>query len=156
MTNQKKFETLKTYLLEMGHANPEELEDLTIKNCFNDSYNTFEIIGNEYKVLTDEEADETAKTEILNSLWAFRAEFVLHHTVFYEDSTPTEDQAFIEALRDLQGRIAESATPIIKALIKNLDEFVFDAIDADGRGHFISWYDGREHELNDLYIYRIN
>ena len=156
MTNQKKLETLKTYLLEMGHANPEELEDLTVENCFNDSYNTFEVIGNEYKVLTDEEADETAKDEILNSLWAFRAEFVLHHTAFYEDSTHTEDQAFIEALQDLQGRIAESATPIVKALIKDLDEFASDAIDADGRGHFISWYDGREHEQNDLFIYRTN
>lgn len=68
MTNQKKLETLKAYLLEMGHANPEELEDLTVENCFNDSCNTFEVVGNEYKVLTDEEADETAKAEILNSL----------------------------------------------------------------------------------------
>lgn len=156
MTQQKKLEALKAYLVEMGHAEPEELEAATVENTFNESCNTFEIIGNEYKVLTDEEADETAKDEILNSLWAFRAEFVLHHTVFYEDSTQTEDQAFIEALQDLQGKIAESATPIVKALIKNLDEFVSDAIDVDGRGHFISWYDGREHEQNDLFIYRTN
>ena len=156
MTNEKKLKTLKTYLLEIGHANSEELEPLTVENCFNESYNTFEVVGNEYKVLTEDEANETAKTEILNSLWAFKAEFVLHHTVFYEDSTDYEDKAFIDALQDLQSRIAEGATPIIKALIKNLDEFISDAIDADGRGHFISWWDGKEHEQNDLYIYRTN
>ena len=61
MTNQKKLETLKTNLLEMGHANPEELKNLTVENCFDDSYNTFEIIGNEYKVLTDEEVREILK-----------------------------------------------------------------------------------------------
>lgn len=89
-------------------------------------------------------------------MWAFKPEFILHHTIFYEDSTQIEDQAFIDALQDLQSRIAESATPIVKALIKNLDEFISDAIDADGRGHFISWWDGKEYEQNDLYIYRTN
>lgn len=40
------------------------------------------------------------------------------------------------------------------------DEFVNKAIEADGRGHFLSKYDGAEHEVivDDVlfFIYRIN
>ena len=56
----------------------------------------------------------------------------------------------------LQSSICEGINSIVKALIVDIDEFITDAIDADGRGHFISWYDGREHEQNDLFIYRTN
>jgi hypothetical protein len=41
-----------------------------------------------------------------------------------------------------------------------LDDFVKDAISADGRGHFLNKYDGKEIEvvINGavLYVYRIN
>ena len=156
ITNQKKLETLKAYLLEMGHANPEELEDLTVENCFNDSCNTFEVVGNEYKILTDEEADEAAHDAIINELWAFNADFILRHTEFYNNSCDREDAEFIRAIQMLQSSICEGINSIVKALIVDIDEFITDAIDADGRGHFISWYDVREHEQNDLFIYRTN
>lgn len=155
-TNQKKLEALKTYLIDMNYATAEELEAATVENTFNDSYETFEIIGNEYKVLTDEEADEAAKNEIYNSLWAFNADFILRHTAFYEDSSQREDDEFIKALKQLQGSICESANAIVKALIIDLEDFADDAIEADGRGHFLSYYDGREHEQDEFYIYRTN
>jgi hypothetical protein len=41
-------------------------------------------------------------------------------------------------------------------MIDDPDEFIQDAIDSDGRGHFLSYYDGEETEINDYYIYRIN
>lgn len=151
-----KFETLVKFLIEEGEATAEELASCTEENTYNADYGTFEIIGNEYKVLTDAEADDAARENIMNDLWAFNADFILRHTVFYENSTEREDDNFVEALRHLQELLCESATPVIKALIKNINVFVSDAIDADGRGHFISWYDGKEYETDDYYIYRTN
>lgn len=154
--NVLKLATLKNFLLNEDIATPEELNGLTVENCYNDSYNTFEIIGNEYKVLTDAEADEEAKESILNDLWAFNADFILRHTEFYKTSCDREDEAFVSSLKGIQANICEGANSIVKALICDIDEFVTDAIDADGRGHFLSFYDGREHEQDDFYIYRTN
>lgn len=155
-TAEQKLEALKRYLIDKGDATPEELEELTHENTYNENYNTFEVLGNEYKVLTDEEADEAAAEEIKNSLWAFNADFILCHTEFYNTSTSREDAEFIKALQELQSRLCESANAIVKALIVDLDDFVTNAIGADGRGHFISWYDGRENEQDIFYIYRTN
>ena len=152
----KKFESLKAYLIESGEATTQELEAVTIKNSYNDNYKTFEIVGNEYKVLTDTEADEEAKNQILDSLWAFNADFILQHTEFYKTSSDFEDAEFINSLQQLQSSICEGANTIVKALINDIDMFVENAIDLDGRGHFISWYDGEEVEQGDLYIYRTN
>ena len=152
----KKLESLKAYLLDMNYAEPDELNGLTVENCYNDSYKTFEIIGNEYKVLTDAEADEETKNQIIDSLWAFNADFILQHTEFYNNSTDREDKEFCDSLKQLQGSICESANSIVKALIRDIDEFVTDAIDADGRGHFLSFYDGEEHEQDKFFIYRTN
>lgn len=154
----QKLEALKYYLIEEEGATPEELEELTPENTYNESYNTFEVIGNEYKVLTDEEADEAAAEEIKNSLWAFNPDFILRHTEFFKNSRPREDEEFKKALEQLQSRICEGANAIVKALIIDIDEFIEDAIDADGRAHFISWYDGKEHETqyNNIFVYRTN
>lgn len=152
----KKLDTLKTFLIEEGEATQEELNNLTVENCYNDSYKTFEVIGNEYKVLTDAEADEETKNQIIDSLWAFNANFILQHTEFYNNSTDREDAEFCDSLEQLQGSICESANSIVKALITDIDTFVDDAIDADGRGHFLSFYDGREHEQDEFFIYRTN
>jgi hypothetical protein len=56
----------------------------------------------------------------------------------------------------MQGELCESANPIIEALIEDMDHFVSDAISSDGRGHFISRYDGEENEEGEFYIYRTN
>lgn len=151
-----KLETLKAFLINTGEATAEELAVLTMKNTYNENYNTFEVIGNEYKVLTDEEADNEAKESILNSLWAFNAYFILEHTDFYRTAYNYECEKFTEALQMMQDSLCESANSIVKALIYDLDVFVDDAIDEDGRGHFISYYDGKENEHNGLYIYRID
>jgi hypothetical protein len=37
-----------------------------------------------------------------------------------------------------------------------LEGFVEEAVSADGRGHFLSSYDGEENEQDGFYIYRIN
>lgn len=67
-----------------------------------------------------------------------------------------EVEAAEKSLRYAQENCCEGANGLVYALIDNIDEFIEDAIIADGRGHFISYYDGVENELNDLYIYRLN
>lgn len=152
---KKKFEALKNYLIESGEATAEDLTE-GIEAVYNDGWETFEIIGQEYKVLTDEEADKAAADYIKDSLWAFNADFILQHTAVFEETTDREDQEIIKALRMVQESICESANALVRALISDIDTFIEDAIDADGRGHFMSSYDGEEHESNGFYIYRTN
>lgn len=150
-----KYEALKNYLIETGEATADELtEDVTA--VYNDSWETFEIIGQEYKVYTDEEADEAAADYIKESLWAFNPEFILEHSAASEETTAREDEEIIKAIRMVQESICESANALVKALISDIDTFIEDAIDADGRGHFLSSYDGEEHESNGFYICRTN
>lgn len=148
----QKLEALKAHLIENENFTGEEAEELT----YNERFECFTCGSWEYKVFTEEEADKATRESILESLWAFRAEFILHHTAFYSESTDREDEAFCRALEELQQSICEGATPIIKALIEDLDKFVEDAIFADGRGHFLSTYDGDELDVGDFFAYRIN
>ena len=97
--------------------------------------------GGEYLVLTDEEADEEAKKEIKESLWAFNAIFILNECNM-ENYNKVE-----KSLTAMQKACCEDCNDFILALIEGscgLDKFVDDAIDTDGRGHFISSYDGEE------------
>lgn len=113
-----------------------------------------ELIENEdYLVLTDDEADEKAKEYIKESLWAFRAEFILNHMkADYSDD-------LLKSIQVIQ-ELCEGANDVIGAVIEDIDEFIDDAISADGRGHFISFYDGYESEEHyknkTYYIYRQN
>jgi len=158
MNNNIKLETLKAFLIRQKEATAEELKNITVENSYNENYNTFEIIGNEYKVLTDDEANREARKNILNDLWAFNADFIVTHTEFWNTCTDREAGEVIKALQEMQSQICESANSIVKALITDIDDFVSDAIDVDGRGRFISSYDGVEHwnSKNDLYIYQTN
>lgn len=143
-----KLEALKRFLINEDYI--EESEELTYQeedNCFDTS------VG-EFLVLTDDEADEKVKEEIRQSLWAFNPEFILRHTKAYENTTDYEDNAIIDALKEVQSRICESANELVYALINDFDEFCEDAIYVDGRGHFLSYYDGKECESGDYYIYR--
>ena len=106
--------------------------------------------NNDYLVLTDEEADEKAKQYILDSVWAFNPSFLSSFTGF--------DIEVFEAIQN-NGR-CESNNDAILSMIKDEDDFVSDAISADGRGLFLSSYDGCENEetVNGtiFYIYRQN
>lgn len=101
-----------------------------------------------YLVLTDKEADQQVRIDIEDSLWAFKAEFIIDHS-----NLPSEAE---EMVRFFQEAKSEGANETIKALITDMDEFVEDAISADGRGHFLSHYDGEEGEAGGFFIYRID
>jgi hypothetical protein len=118
----------------------------------NDEYHTN---GRDYLVLTDEEATERAETEIDNSLWAFRASFII--------SVCGLDYELEKMIQAFQEKKCEDANDAIRSLINKCtkgNEFNEAAIAADGRGHFLSQYDGIEHEEEidgeTFYIYRTN
>ena len=81
---------------------------------------------------------------IKDSVWAFTPSFLAEHTGINEE--------IFEALQDK----CEATNEVITNSIKDMAEFIADAIGRDGRGHFISSYDGEEEELNDFFIYRIH
>lgn len=109
-----------------------------------------ERVQDNYLVLTNEEADEMAEQYILDSLWAFNPSFIASHC---DSDIPQEA---IEAIQEKY----EASNPILLKLIKDKNDFIQDAISSDGRGHFISFYDGEEDEqvVNGTmyFIYRTN
>jgi hypothetical protein len=149
----EKYEALKSFLVENGYATYEELSE-NVDAVYNDSWDTFELFGNEYRVLTDEEADKAAKESIEESLWAFNAEFILSHSKIA--ASEYEYNEIVKAFRKMQEILCEFANALVKALIKDIDNFVQDAVETDGRGHFISSWDGEEHKSENFYIYRTN
>lgn len=115
-----------------------------------DSYNSssYTYGKNEYLVLTDKEANKLCKEFIKESLWAFRSDCIAE---YIKANIPTK------YIQKMQADMCEGANEIIKGLIgANINSFINDAIYCDGRGHFISSYDGDEIEFNNYYIYRIN
>lgn len=137
-----------------------QMEDM--KDVTDSQYekNGFDYFKEEYLVLTGEEADARAKEEIERDVWAFMPDFILSHCSTYENMSNWEYDSAKEALEKIQAHFAEGVNELIKAMIPDMDEFVEDAICADGRGHFISHYDGREneYEVNGMtfYVYRLN
>ena len=101
-----------------------------------------------FLVYTDEEADEAVREYIEEMVWAFNASFLQAHTGVDADA--------IEKIQE----ICESANEPLKAMIKDFDHFVDDAVSCDGRGHFLAPYDHEENEITfngiTYYIYRRN
>lgn len=106
-------------------------------------------VGNEtYLVLTDDEADQLCADTIKEMVWAFNADFIIQHS-----DLPYEA---LEMIQGFQESKCEGANDTILAMIDDFEEFVDDAISADGRGHFLSGYDGEENEQDNFFIYRTN
>ena len=127
------------------HLELTEEEEKEIHYESNDTY----CFGNEeYMILTDDEADEKVAEYIKDSVWAFNPSFLSCHSGIDED-----------VFKLLQEK-CESANEAILKLIKDFDHFVEDAVASDGRGHFLSSYDGyeneQEHDRETYYIYRTN
>lgn len=131
-----------------------EDEDIQFDDWCNDNLTEVEDFDNDdYLVLTDEEADEKAEEYITDSLWAFNPSFLASMTDF--------DEEVFQAISD-NGK-CESNNDVIFNTIKKtcgIEDFVTAAIQADGRGHFMSSYDGEENEETvngqTFYIYRQN
>jgi len=123
--------------------------DLALEpNITYESNDIYSFDGEEYMILTDDEADEKVAEYIKDSVWAFNPSFLSCHSGIDED-----------VFKLLQEK-CESANEAILKLIKDFDHFVEDAVASDGRGHFLSSYDGyeneQEHDRETYYIYRTN
>ena len=111
----------------------------------------FSMVQGEYMVLSEHERYEKTKEYIRETLWAFSPSFLSKET-----GLPKE---VFSALSEK----CESGNDAILALIEKtcgLDAFVEAAVEADGYGHFLASYDGREGKVTvegeDYFIYRIN
>jgi hypothetical protein len=105
-------------------------------------------------VLSDSEADEKAAEYIKDTVWAFRPEFLAAHS-----------SLDAETIGIIQGAKYEDANAPLLRTISDVEHFIDDAVSADGRGHFLSGYDGEENEQGltlqngtrqTVYIYRTN
>jgi len=96
----------------------------------------------EWLVLTDSEADEAAKVQIRDMLWAFNFSFLQGHLRKGIDSS----KALESSVKEMQSKLCEGANEIIFGMIEDFDHFVEDAMKCDGRGHFLSSYE-EEHEI---------
>ena len=145
-------------LAEFLEVDPEDIEE---GYTFYGDFMTYETPDGEFLILTDEEADEACKVYCKETAWAFRPGFIIDHSKLPRDAE--------EMLKSFQENKCEGANETILALIDDFDEFVEDAISADGRGHFLSSYDGEEQETQItvveengdkekmwLFIYRVN
>lgn len=108
------------------------------------------IVDNEeyYSIYTNEEREQAVRDYIRDNVWAFKASFILNHTGIHWNDR------IARALERMQEKLCEDANELILAMIKDFDEFVEDAVEADGYGHFLSSWDGEEHECDGFYIYR--
>lgn len=107
----------------------------------------FDADGAAYLVCTDEEADDYAADYIKESLWTFNVGFIIDHS-----NLPYEAE---EMITSFCAEACEDANETIGAMITDIDEFIEDAIDADGRGHFLNNFDGEEGEEGEYFIYRM-
>lgn len=127
-------------------------DDLTKESHDHYGLEVFSLGKREYAIGTDEEAQSACEENIKDSAWAFRSSFICEFC-----NLPSELE---EALEAMQSKKCESANDAILDLIRKadggLEGFTECAISADGRGHFLSPYDGEENEEAGFYIYRIN
>ena len=102
----------------------------------------------DYLVLSDEDAEETAKEYIRQSVWAFNKSFLDAHS---EAISEMDEKSFAKLQEG-----CESVNKAIWCMIDDKEHFLDDAIKCDGRGHFLSGYDGAEEMQGEYYIYRCN
>lgn len=139
-----------------------EPSDLTERKFDHYGLRVFALGSQEYAIGTDSEATEAATANIRDSVWAFNASFILS-----ECDLPSELE---DAIQAFQSDKCESANDALLALVEKcckdgLQGFAESAISADGRGHFMSSYDGDEDEISgedengeavSFCVYRLN
>lgn len=103
--------------------------------------------GDEYLVLTDEEATKRCKEHIKETLYNFNLDWLTDHMKpeaikSFESMSKGSKEAFQEFL----SHAGEDASGLLLSLINDVDEMVRDAMATDGRGHFLAGYDDEERE----------
>ena len=103
----------------------------------------------DWVLLDDTEADEKLTELIEESIWAFNPTFL--------SSITGIDSGVFEAVQN-NGRCESNNEALLKIVEATcgIDYLVNEAVMWDGRGHFISSYDGHEYEVGDYFLYRFN
>ena len=128
------------------------IEDITPESFKHCGLEVFDVDGAEYAIGTDDECDKAAAENIKETVFAFQGWFIADHA---PKGLSGED---IDALRgDKCEDINDAMTALVEAG-KGMEAFIDAAICADGRGHFISQYDGEEleDEKANHFAYRMN
>jgi hypothetical protein len=101
-----------------------------------------DVDDHDYAVGTDEQATAACREYIRDSLWAFRPSFIASYTPEGVDE---------EVIKCLVEKKYEEANEALARLIGDrIGDFLDDAIRSDGRGHFLSGYDGEEIDSDDV------
>lgn len=155
---------LKKFIAQRDGYTEDDMKSVTVDRYYSTLYNEYRYAacGEEFYVIDDVRAYALAFQLIEAELWAFAPDVIVKHLkpdIVYCDY-PVDLGDLRLAIRAAQERLCEGANALIHALIDDLNEFVEDAIAAYGRGHFISSYDGVEHEVTvdgeTYYIYRLS
>jgi hypothetical protein len=145
------------HIMEQALASHIGCEWSELEPCRHDFYglDSFSYGREEWAIGSDDDAQEAVTESIKQVLWAFRPSFILGCC-----GLPLE---LDEAIQAWQEKECENCNDAIEQMIDRtceLDEFVRQALMSDGRGHFLSSYDGEEVELKTeagtFYAYRIN
>lgn len=99
----------------------------------------------DWSLNTEEEAQELVTDYIRESVVYFNASFL-------ETMTEIPQEAF-KGLQEIEDN--EAVLRIIEKTC-GLESFVEEAIRWDGRGHFVSFYDGNEYAIGPYFLYRHN
>jgi len=137
----------------MAYLEETDIDELTEETYDHYGLSVYSYGSQEYAVGTEEEAQEAVEANIKESVWAFNSQWIVDHL---NDDFP------IEAVKAIQEKYEDGNDALVKIIEKLGDwsYFVKDSILADGRGHFLSGYDGEENEVFFegvwYYIYRTN
>jgi hypothetical protein len=103
-------------------------------------HNRVQIDGYEYKIFTEDEANDAVADYIADTLWAFTPSFLSGLTGI--------DEEVFELLSEKCEGGNEAIHSILRATNVSMSEVVDEAIRWDGRGHFLNSYDGNEYEVS--------
>ncbi len=109
----------------------------------------------EWLVLTDKQANQAAHAVVADGLWAFRPSFLAERCDLPEEVFKAiADNNKYESNNDTIRKLVDKLCP------QGFYGFAEAAINADGRGNFLSVYDSEECEITisgrTFYLYRVN
>ena len=137
----------------MAYLEETDIDELTEETYDYYGLSVYSFGSQEYAIGTEDEVQIAVESNIKDSLFAFNADWIVSHL---DVNFPIEG---IKAIQEKYENGNDSLYEIISKL-GDWDYFVKDSILADGRGHFLSSYDGNEEEIYYeniwYYIYRIN
>ncbi len=137
----------------MAYLEETDIDELTEETYDHYGLSVYSFGSQEYAIGTEEEVHEAVEQNIKDSLCYFNSQWIVDHI---DTELPVKAIAAIQA-EDTDGN--ETLFELISKL-GDWSYFVNDSILADGRGHFLSSYDGEENEVFFegvwYFIYRTN